>query len=114
MLLVSALFRLLPSPCHTESLLNRVRAGNWVGQGAWKLQFLICSFLLKSSSCPRPFLYLDPLVLQAQLASLPLPDTVLMQPPFLLAASGHTDSLHLLIDSGERADITDVMDAHGQ
>uniref|UniRef100_A0A7N4V078 Ankyrin repeat domain 52 n=1 Tax=Sarcophilus harrisii TaxID=9305 RepID=A0A7N4V078_SARHA len=30
------------------------------------------------------------------------------------AASGHTDSLHLLIDSGERADITDVMDAHGQ
>uniref|UniRef100_A0A452SSU8 Ankyrin repeat domain 52 n=1 Tax=Ursus americanus TaxID=9643 RepID=A0A452SSU8_URSAM len=30
------------------------------------------------------------------------------------AASGHTDSLHLLIDSGERADITDVMDAYGQ
>uniref|UniRef100_A0A8B9Q123 Ankyrin repeat domain 52 n=1 Tax=Apteryx owenii TaxID=8824 RepID=A0A8B9Q123_APTOW len=30
------------------------------------------------------------------------------------AANGNTDSLHLLIDSGERADITDVMDIHGQ
>ncbi|MEE6471420.1 hypothetical protein FKM82_009269 [Ascaphus truei] len=30
------------------------------------------------------------------------------------AASGNTDSLHLLIDSSERPDITDVMDAHGQ
>uniref|UniRef100_A0A8C8SHA1 Ankyrin repeat domain 52 n=1 Tax=Pelusios castaneus TaxID=367368 RepID=A0A8C8SHA1_9SAUR len=30
------------------------------------------------------------------------------------AAYGNTDSLHLLIDSGERADITDVMDVHGQ
>uniref|UniRef100_A0A8B9IVL3 Ankyrin repeat domain 52 n=1 Tax=Amazona collaria TaxID=241587 RepID=A0A8B9IVL3_9PSIT len=30
------------------------------------------------------------------------------------AANGSTDSLHLLIDSGERADITDVMDIHGQ
>ncbi|XP_010159910.1 PREDICTED: serine/threonine-protein phosphatase 6 regulatory ankyrin repeat subunit C-like, partial [Eurypyga helias] len=29
-------------------------------------------------------------------------------------ANGNTDSLHLLIDSGERADITDVMDIHGQ
>ncbi|XP_039581699.1 serine/threonine-protein phosphatase 6 regulatory ankyrin repeat subunit C-like, partial [Passer montanus] len=29
------------------------------------------------------------------------------------AANGNTDSLHLLIDSGERADITDVMDIHG-
>lgn len=36
-------------------------------------------------------------------------------PPFLFpAANGNTDSLHLLIDSGERADITDVMDIHGQ
>ncbi|KAH0629169.1 hypothetical protein JD844_011037 [Phrynosoma platyrhinos] len=30
------------------------------------------------------------------------------------AAYGNTDSLHLLIDSGERVDITDVMDVHGQ
>uniref|UniRef100_A0A452H5L6 Uncharacterized protein n=1 Tax=Gopherus agassizii TaxID=38772 RepID=A0A452H5L6_9SAUR len=30
------------------------------------------------------------------------------------AAYGNTDSLHLLIDNGERADITDVMDIHGQ
>ncbi|NXF96190.1 ANR52 phosphatase, partial [Eubucco bourcierii] len=30
------------------------------------------------------------------------------------AANGNTDSLHLLLDSGERADITDVMDIHGQ
>uniref|UniRef100_A0A7M4EFR0 Ankyrin repeat domain 52 n=1 Tax=Crocodylus porosus TaxID=8502 RepID=A0A7M4EFR0_CROPO len=30
------------------------------------------------------------------------------------AANGNTDSLHLLIDSGERADIADVMDIHGQ
>ncbi|XP_060109507.1 serine/threonine-protein phosphatase 6 regulatory ankyrin repeat subunit C isoform X1 [Heteronotia binoei] len=30
------------------------------------------------------------------------------------AAYGNTDSLHLLIDSGERVDITDVMDIHGQ
>lgn len=44
----------------------------------------------------------------------PSPDHALTQAPFLLAASGHTDSLHLLIDSGERADITDVMDAYGQ
>lgn len=33
---------------------------------------------------------------------------------FLTAAYGNTDSLHLLIDSGERVDITDVMDIHGQ
>ncbi|KAJ8390506.1 hypothetical protein AAFF_G00103030 [Aldrovandia affinis] len=30
------------------------------------------------------------------------------------AANGHTECLHLLIDSGEKADITDVMDLHGQ
>lgn len=33
---------------------------------------------------------------------------------FLTAAYGNTDSLHLLIDSGERVDITDVIDIHGQ
>uniref|UniRef100_W5MAW9 Ankyrin repeat domain 52a n=1 Tax=Lepisosteus oculatus TaxID=7918 RepID=W5MAW9_LEPOC len=30
------------------------------------------------------------------------------------AANGHTDCLHMLIDGGEKADVTDVMDAQGQ
>ncbi|CAJ0938741.1 unnamed protein product, partial [Ranitomeya imitator] len=35
-------------------------------------------------------------------------------PLHVAAASGNTDVLHLLIDSSEKPDITDVMDAHGQ
>lgn len=67
---------------------------------------LIHSFLPNASFLPGPSRNSSPL------ASFLL--AVLTKATFLSAASGHTDSLHLLIDSGERADITDVMDAYGQ